>query len=322
MSNTSQNITGIHHITALASDVQRNINFYSGLLGLRFIKQTVNFDDPGVYHLYYGDETGTPGSILSFFPYSGIRQGRHGNGLVNTTTFSVPMDSIGYWEDRFKRHGVNYKDAQERFGREVFIYFEDPDGLGLELVFTDNDEREPFSHGGIPGKYAIRGLFSVEIWARGYERTGGLLMEQMDHKLVDERGNRFRFAAKDAPGNYIDILVPASGMTGLRGAGTVHHIAFSTPNRETQVAVLHRVRKMGLQPTPVVNRQYFQSVYFREPGDVMFEVSTEGPGFTIDEKADQLGERLMLPPQFEGRRQSIEEGLPAIKRYEVTRQAE
>ncbi len=312
MNMQSKRITGIHHITALASDAQRNVNFYSGILGLRLIKKTVNFDDPGVYHLYYGDEAGTPASILTFFLYTGIRPGRHGNGLVNTTTFSVPMASIDYWEDRFSRYNVNFKDAQERLGREAFIYFEDPDGLGLELVFTDDDSRNPFTYGHIPEQHAIRGLFSAEIWVRGYERTGGLLVEQLDHKLIAERGNRFRFAANDSPGNYIDILVPASGMPGLRGGGTIQHIALSTPNRDTQVDVLHRVRKMGLRPTPIVNRQYYQSVYFREPGDVMLEIATEGPGFVIDESLTHLGEGLMLPPQFEGRRQSIEKSLPPI----------
>ncbi len=310
--NTEQIITGIHHITAIASDARLNIDFYSGILGLRFIKKTVNFDDPGTYHLYYGDETGSPGSVLTFFPYPGARQGRHGAGLVNTTTFSVPMDSISYWENRFKKHRINYKDAQERFGKEVFIYFEDHDGLGLELVFNEKDDRKPFSYGNIPEEYAIRGFHSAEIWARGYERTGGLLTEQLDHKLIEERGNRFRFAATDSPGNYIDILVPASGMPGLGGAGTVHHIAFRTGDRESQLEVMHKVRKTGIRPSPIMDRQYFQSIYFREPGNVLFEVATDGPGFTIDERMEEFGNELKLPPQYENRREQIEQMLPEV----------
>lgn len=307
-----QNITGIHHITAIASDAKENIDFYSGILGLRLIKKTVNFDDPGTYHLYYGDEKGSPGSVLTFFPYPGSRQGRHGMGLVNTTTFSVPLESISFWENRFKKFNVIFKNAQERFGKEAFIYFEDPDGMGLELVFNEHDDRTPFSYGNIPAEYAIRGFHSAEIWARGYERTGGLLTEQLDHKLIEERGNRFRFAATNSPGNYIDILVPASGMTGLGGAGTVHHIAFRTENRESQLDVMHKVRNAGIRPSPIMDRQYFQSIYFRESGGVLFEVATDGPGFTIDERLEELGNELKLPPQYESRREQIEHLLPEI----------
>ncbi len=310
--NLKQNITGIHHITAIAGNARKNMDFYSGILGLRFIKKTVNFDDPGTYHLYYGDETGSPGSVLTFFPYPGVRQGRHGAGLVNTTTFSVPIDAIEYWENRFKKFDINYKDAQERMGSEVFIYFEDPDGLGLELVFNEKDDRKPASHGHIPEEYAIRGFYSAEIWARGYERTGGLLATQMDHKLIAERGNRFRFAAVNSPGNYIDILVPASNIPGLSGAGTVHHIAFRTADRESQLEVMQKVRRAGIRPSPIMDRQYFQSIYFREPGDVLFEVATDGPGFTIDEHLDELGNALKLPPQYESRREQIEKMLPEV----------
>ena len=202
----SQLITGIHHVTAIAGNAQKNIDFYAGILGLRLVKKTVNFDAPEVYHFYYGDEQGLPGSILTFFPYGDIQNGRHGKGMLNTTTFSVPLESIAYWQKRLKQFNINYKPAQDRFGSEAVIYFEDHDGLGFELVFNDTDKRPGFCYGHIPAEYAIKGFYNVEIWEEGYERTAGLLTEQMDHKLIAEKGNRFRFAATDAPGNYIDIL--------------------------------------------------------------------------------------------------------------------
>ena len=308
-----RNITGIHHITALASDPAKNLDFYTGVLGLRFIKKTVNFDAPDVYHLYYGDEAGSPGSILTFFPYEGIRRGSHGKGLVNTTTLSVPLDSIGFWEERLKRFGVPHKYAQERLGNEVFIYFEDPDGLGLELVFNEHDPRPGFTYGHIPAEHAIRGFFSAEIWAGGYERTAALLTNQMDHVLIAEQGNRFRFAATDAPGNYIDILVPNASGNGMSGAGTIHHLAFSTPDEETQLIARRRIAERMLNPTPVIDRQYFKSIYFREPSGVLFEVATEAPGFAVDEPAESLGEGLMLPPRYEPFRPQLEKSLPALK---------
>ena len=303
----SQLITGIHHITAIAGNAQKNIDFYAGILGLRLVKKTVNFDAPEVYHFYYGDEQGLPGSILTFFPYgSGIQSGRHGKGMLNTTAFSVPVESLSYWQQRLKKFNISYKPAQERFGSEVVIYFEDMDGLGLELVFNDADKRPGFAHGPVPAEYAIKGFYSAEIWAEGYERTAGLLTEQMDHKLIAEKGNRFRFAAADTPGNYIDILCTPDSLRGLGGNGTVHHIAFATPDATTQQQARIKIAQRMLNPTPVLDRQYFTSIYFREPGGVLFEIATAGPGFAVDEDEQHLGEALKLPPQYEPYRTEIE----------------
>lgn len=215
-------VTGIHHVTALAGNPQKNIDFYAGILGLRLVKKTVNFDAPEVYHFYYGDEMGMPGSILTFFPYGNIAKGRHGKGMLNTTSFSVPMSSFDYWLERLKKFGVNFKPPQQRFNDEAYIYFEDEDGLGLELVFNDKDERKGFSYGHIPIEYAVKGFYNVEIWEEGYERTAALLTEQLDHKLISEQSNRFRFAAQDTPGNYVDIICAPDSLRGLGGGGTVH----------------------------------------------------------------------------------------------------
>jgi glyoxalase family protein len=307
-----QLITGIHHVTALTSDAQKNINFYAGILGMHLVKKTVNFDAKEVYHFYYGDETGHPGSILTFFPYQGLIGGRHGKGMLNTTAFSLSTASLNYWTERLKKFGINYKEPQERFGTEVVIYFEDFDGLGLELVFTDKDERPGFVHGHIPPQHAIKGFYNVEIGLEGYERTAGLLTEQLDHVLVTERGNRFRFAVTDAPGNYVDLVCMPDRLRGLSGSGTVHHIAFATPAREAQDQARGRLVQRQLNPTPVLDRNYFTSIYFREPGGVLFEIATAGPGFQVDEPQDQLGQSLKLPPQFEKDRVSIEKALPPI----------
>jgi glyoxalase family protein len=308
----SQLITGIHHVTAIASDAQENIDFYTGILGLCLVKKTVNFDAPEVYHFYYGDEEGNPGSILTFFPYSGLINGRHGKGMLNTTTFSLPLSSMEYWLKRLKKFGVENKDPIERFEKEIVIYFEDTDGLGLELVFNDKDNRQGYTNINVPAEHSIRGFYNVEIWEEGYERTAALLTEQLDHKLVAEKGNRFRFAAKDKPGNYIDILCSPDSLKGLAGSGTVHHIAFATPDEQTQEEVRLKIVKRMLNPTPVLDRNYFTSIYFREPGGVLFEVATSGPGFAIDEPKGHLGEALKLPQQFEPRRRELENVLPPI----------
>ncbi len=305
-------ITGIHHVTAIASDAQKNIDFYVGILGLRLVKKTVNFDAPEVYHFYYGDKTGSAGSIMTFFPYAGLVNGRHGKGMLNTTSFSVLSSSIDYWIERLRKFGIAHKAPQERFIGETVIYFEDADGLGLELVFNDIDQRQGYAPGRIPPEYAIKGFYNVEIWEEGYERTAGLLTEQLDHHLVAEKGNRFRFAATNTPGNYIDILCSPDSMRGLAGSGTVHHIAFSTPDKISQADVRQKIVSRMLNPTPILDRNYFTSVYFREPGGVLFEIATAGPGFTIDEPVENLGMSLKLPAQFEKDRQHIESIVPPI----------
>ncbi len=305
-------ITGIHHVTAIASDAQKNLDFYAGILGLRLVKKTVNFDGPDVYHLYYGDEAGSPGTIMTFFPYQGLVNGRHGKGMLNTTAFSVASSSLNFWLERLKRFNVNHKAPQKRFEGELVVYFEDTDGLGLELVFNDKDQRSGFSFGSIPAEYAIKGFYNVEIWEEGYERTAGLLTEQLDHVLIAEKGNRFRFAATDAPGNYVDLICSPDSLRGLAGSGTVHHIAFSTPGKESQLDVRQKIVQRMLNPTPVLDRNYFSSIYFREPGGVLFEVATAVPGFTVDEPLEHLGESLKLPPQYEPGREQVEKNLAPL----------
>jgi glyoxalase family protein len=305
-------ITGIHHVTALASDAQRNVDFYTGILGLRMVKKTVNFDAQQVYHFYYGDQVGHPGTIITFFPYSGLIKGRHGKGFLNTTTFSLPYQALAYWMTRLKKFNVNFKPPQERFSGEVVIYLEDMDGLGLELVFNDRDQRQGFTYGHIPIEQSIKGFHNVEIWLEGYERTAAVLTEQLGHQLIAERGNRFRFAATDAPGNYVDLLCAPDSLKGRSGSGTVHHIAFSTPDNKTLQEVREKINNRLLNPTPVLDRQYFRSIYFREPGGVLFEIATADDSFTKDEDLEHLGEALKLPPWFENDRNKIEHELPTV----------
>lgn len=305
-------IKGIHHITAIAGDAQKNVDFYTGILGIRLVKKTVNFDAPDVYHFYYGDETGNPGSILTFFPFGGSSSGRHGKGMLNTTTFSVAAESLDYWMQRLQKFAVDFKQPVERFSGETFVYLEDMDGLGIELVFTNKDSRPGYFNGVIPAEHSIKGFYSAEIWLEGYERTAALLTEQMDHTLIEEKGNRFRFAATDAPGNYIDLICSPESLRGLSGNGTVHHIAFATANEQTQKQVREKISKRMLNPTPVLDRNYFTSIYFREPGGVLFEVATAGPGFLVDESKENLGEALKLPQQYEGYRSQLENALTPI----------
>jgi glyoxalase family protein len=308
-------IPGLHHVTAIASDPQRNLDFYVGLLGLRFVKRTVNFDDPGTYHFYFGDNRGTPGTILTFFPWPGARRGVRGTGQVEATAFAISPESTGYWLERLKQHHVAAERTSPRFGEEV-IRLVDPDGLLIELIASSSRGRvEPWVDSSVPAEHAAHGFHSVSAALEGYERTARLLTESFGYRLIDESGNRFRFASSDhsASGGIVDLLcLPDTGV-GRVAAGSVHHIAFRAKDEAEQLKWREHLVDLGYNVTPVIDRTYFHSIYFREPGGVLFEIATEPPGFTLDEKVEELGTHLRLPSWMESARSQIEEILPPIQ---------
>jgi len=311
-------IQGIHHVTAIASDPQRNVDFYAGILGLRLVKRTVNFDDPQTYHLYYGDEVGTPGSIMTFFPWPGARRGRIGAGQVAVTSFSVLPSAIGFWVERLVRHGIKYQPPTRRGAggdAEQVISFTDHDGLMLEIVGHPGAEARPAwaDAPGIPEENAIHGFHAVTLWLEDATASERVLTGTLGFREVREDGTTRRFAAGDGgPGTIVDLRTIGDFGRGTGGAGTVHHVAFRVPDDAAELAVRGRVTGAGLHPTPVIDRNYFHSVYFREPGGVLFELATNPPGFAIDEPVEHLGEGLMLPPQYEPHRAEIEAVLPPI----------
>lgn len=306
-------ICGIHHVTAIAADPQANVDFYVGLLGLRLVKRTVNFDDPGTYHFYYGDELGRPGTIMTFFPWPGSRRGSRGAGQATVTSFSVPDGSIGFWRERFASHRVLAEDPRTRFDEEVLTFF-DADGLKLELVARNSDEGgEPWTGSGIPPEHAIRGFHGVTLLVRDPEPTAALLGETMGLSPAGERSGRTRFAAGEGGvGRYVDVVDDRGASFGRIAAGSVHHVAWRVPDGTAHAAWRERLTDAGAQPTRVLDRQYFKSIYFREPGGVLFEFATDQPGFTRDEAPDDLGSSLKLPPWLEQDRQRIEEALPEL----------
>ena len=307
-------ILGIHHITAIAGDPQANIDFYSGTLGLRLVKLTVNFDDPGTYHLYYGDGAGTPGTILTFFPWPKAPRGRHGTGQVTGTAFAIPANAVSYWTAQLKEHGVSFLGPLERFGNDV-VSFADPDGMRIELIAgaSVNDERAHRS-GPVPLSYAIRGFHSATLSEEGYQKTAELLTQTMGFKLVGQEGNRFRYAAASGgPGALIDVLCAPEEGRGSVLAGTVHHIAWRTPDDAQQREWLGEITRLGYNVSPVMDRKYFHSIYFREPGGILFEIATDSPGFAVDEPPEQLGTSLVLPPWLEPRRAQLEAVLPPLR---------
>jgi glyoxalase family protein len=306
-------ITGLHHVTAMASDARKNLDFYAGILGLRMVKKTVNFDAPDIYHLYYGDEMGNPGTIMTFFPIPGLQKGRKGKGQLTVTSFSIPENSLGYWMKRLDKFNVPHKGPQQRFDDEAFIYFEDNDGLGIELVANAKDKRDGFTYGQIPREYALKGFYGVTLSEEEYEMTAGLLTHNLNHELLEEKGSRFRLSASGLPGDLVDIVCTPESLRGQGGSGTVHHVAFATANDQTQQKARERIIESGIQVTPMVDRQYFHSIYFREPGGILFEVATCDIGFTLDEHKDHLGEALKLPPWQEINRENIESGLEPIE---------
>lgn len=313
LANMNSLVTGLHHVTALASDAQKNLDFYAGILGLRMVKKTINFDAPEIYHLYYGNENGSPGTIMTFFPYPGIPRGRKGKGQLTVTSFSIPENSLDYWMKRLTKFQVKYSGPQQRFEDEMILSFEDSDGLSLELVANRKDERAGFTYGNIPLEHAIKGFYGITLAEECYEKTATLLTGLMDHVLIDEMHNRFRYSTHGKPGELVDILCHPDALPGQLGAGTVHHVAFATPNDLTQLEARAKLLRSGLDITPVVDREYFHSIYFREPGGVLFEIATLPPGFAIDEPKEHLGESLKLPPWEEPHRKIIEQVLVPIQ---------
>jgi glyoxalase family protein len=308
-------ILGIHHITAIAGDPQHNIDFYTDLLGLRLVKVTVNFDDPGSYHFYYGDGQGTPGTILTFFAWPGARQGRQGNGQVTVTSFATPPASLAFWRERLSARGVISDGPLERFGQQV-LSFTDQDGLRLELIETGAaNPARAWTGSSVPAEFAIRGFHSATLSETGYQRTATLLTDQMGFRLVGQEQNRFRYEV-DTGGDSktVDVICAPDGPEGRIAAGTVHHIAWRTADDAQQREWLAEIGRLGYNVSPIMDRVYFHSIYFREPGGILFEIATDSPGFMVDESADKLGSTLALPPWLAPQRSRIEAALQPIKR--------
>ena len=312
-------VLGIHHVSAIASDPQRNADFYAGVLGLRLVKRTVNFDDPRAYHLYYGDEVGTPGGIMTFFPWPGARRGRRGPKQVAATAFAVLPQALGFWVERLLRLGVRYEGPVRRvFGgvAERVLAFRDPDGLEVEIVAHAGAEGRPAwaDAPGVAPEYAIRGFHGVTLWVDEGAPSERVLADTLGFRAVAEADGVRRFeAGAGGVSTFVDVRAVAGLAPGLGGAGTVHHVAFRVPDEAAELAVRAQVVAAGLDPTPQVDRQYFRSVYFRESGGVLYELATDGPGFAVDEPTDELGIALKLPSRYEPQRAQIEAGLPPIR---------
>jgi catechol 2,3-dioxygenase-like lactoylglutathione lyase family enzyme len=307
-------VLGIHHITAMAGSPQENVDFYVRTLGLRLVKRTVNFDDPYTYHFYFGNEAGQPGTILTFFPWGkDSLRGRHGTGQVAVSAFSIPPGSIDYWIERLATLDVPFEGPDTHFG-ETYIALRDPDGVVLELVETAADPRPGWSNGEIPIGHAVRGFHHATLSLEGYERTADLLTDALGFTRQREEGNRFRFVTgAGEAGTIIDLHCEPDRMHGTMGVGVVHHIAFRAANNAEQIALRDVLRDKGSDVTPVIDRQYFHSIYFREPGGVLFEVATDPPGFLTDETPEELGTHLKLPPWLEPARPRIESRVTPFK---------
>jgi glyoxalase family protein len=310
---SSSYISGIHHITAIAADPQVNVDFYSGVLGMRMVKKTVNFDAPDTYHFYYGDKIGSPGSVLTFFPWgNGAWPGRPGTGQVMVISFAIPENSIDYWIERLQLADLSVQGPFARFDQQV-ITFRDPDGIQLELVASDSYASSVWDSGPIPTQAAIQGFYGATLAVKNYQNTAKLLTGSFGFEYQQESGNRYRFVNRQSElGSVIDLLELPAGNEGRMGAGAVHHIAFRTADDQQQRIIRKELTELGYQITPVMDRNYFRSIYFREPEQILFEIATDTPGFLIDEAPDNLGESLKLPERYEERRSDIEASLPTI----------
>lgn len=323
--NIKKGVFGIHHVTAITSDPQKNIDFYTGKLGLRLVKLTVNQDDPTAYHLYFGDEVGRPGTILTFFHWPNIPRGHRGTSQVISASFLIPEYSIDYWVDRFRFKEIEFTGPYQRFDNDQVITFHDPDGLELELVANasaGDRNVNTWKDGPIPVKDSIRGFYSVTLSEEGYEQTASLLTNEFGFKPTHRDGSRFRYeASATSAGNeqegvggarIVDVLCLPYTQQGTIGIGSIHHVAFRTPSDDEQRVLRRNIVAAGLNATPVIDRFYFHSVYFREPGGVLFEIATNPPGFAVDEKPKELGTHLVLPPWLESMRSELTRILPPV----------
>ncbi len=307
-------ILGLHHVTATVDQAQPDLEFFVGILGLRLVKKTVNFDNHHVFHFYYGNERGTPGTLMTTFPYAGkgVPAGRKGSGQITATSFSVPADSLAAWRRRLRERGVTVTGEGTRFG-EDFFSFDDPSGLAIELVGTRGDERAPWTGGGLGEDLAIRGVHSVSLTIAAPERSFTMLVDLLGYSVLGSEGRRTRLGVNGGgPGRMLDIVEAPEAPPAMNGLGTVHHVAMGVATAEEQLASRERLVRAGVPVTEVLDRQYFRSIYFREPGGVLYEIATLPPGFLVDEPLDQLGQALKLPPWEERHRNVIEAGLPAV----------
>jgi glyoxalase family protein len=316
-------IVGLHHVTAIADDPQTNVAFYSGVLGLRLIKKTVNFDDPTTYHLYYGDGVGSPGTVMTFFPWPGVRRGVLGSGQTHTTAFAVPHHSIDFWRQNLEASLVRARDI-ERFGVPG-LAFADPDGLQLELLASARPDvgRQPWNGSSVPAEHAIRGFDGVTLLHADPDKTATVLVDAMGFRKVAEDGARVRYeTGEGGSGTFVDLLHDLNAAPGRVAGGSVHHIAFRLTDDDAQTAWQKHLFGAGHPTTEVKDRMYFHSVYFREPGGVLFELATDNPGFAVDEPLEELGSRLCLPPWLESARDRIERALPALEDTQTERAGE
>ena len=300
------NTQGLHHVTAIAGDPQGNIDFYVRALGLRLVKRTVNFDDPGTYHLYYGDESGRPGSLLTFFPWKGVPAGRVGAGQSTTTAFSVPAGTLGWWVSHFKDLGIDSQISSTSSAEER-LSLRDPDGLQIDLVASSvEDPRDPWDSASVPAQYAVRGQHSSVLTVADPAGTLATLTQDLGLRVLSETAGRYRLSTGDgAPGTVVDVIADPRAERGLVAGGTVHHVAFRVPDRTTQDTWRAELASRGHAVTEILDRQYFTSIYFREPGGTLFEIATDTPGFAIDEPLLELGRGLKLPPWLEPSREAI-----------------
>lgn len=310
----SARVHGIHHVTCISGDAQENLDFYVGLLGLRLVKKSVNQDDPGTYHLFYADAVGNPGTDLTFFPWPAMAPAQRGTGLTIEVPFAIPQGSMSYWRDRLESQGVELDPVETRFDERA-LPFVDPHGLRLALIETDRERPfAPWQESPVPVEHQLRGMHSVRLWERDLAGTEQLLTRQMGFELLRTEDGWHRFSLSDgSPGQMIDVKELPHERGGQWGVGGVHHVAWRVTDAEEQMELRSELAKVALRPTPQIDRFWFKSVYFREPGGVLFELATDGPGFDVDEQPEKLGEKLVLPPWLEERRTEIESALPELE---------